>query len=576
MANHFTPAFKEAYDKVLKILNTEGEMAAHHAFRDAMLELGHEERVQNLYRIQDKLSKRAAFFNPNQPQKNYLRTKAHRNIILKCRQVGFTTLNCLRALDLALWESNTRTGILCHKLHTVKSIFNDITKFCYDWFLRDWGHLYRPIEKNASSTSLSFKQDGLGRPLESSILVMHDFRGKTLHFLHVSEAARVDADRLIGSVNGVPDNGEVTLESTAHGQGGEFYRLWQLHKARGKTAPYKGFFIPWFDYYPEIMDDWDFEENNTWTTRETELMHLNPTKVTKAHLFWRRFCIEAKCAGDEERFENEYPSNDDDCFLTGTDSVFPSSLLRMQNKNTEDPIFIGHLLPDGPKMKLHDDPRGVIAIWDAPNPSHSYVIGADPSGGVGKDKGAAYVKDQKTNKLVARLWCDLVPADFAQELYKLASFYNKAYICVEANNHGHVVLHVLMKELNYLFLYKRATIDEVTKKPTKKVGFLTNSQNKILITEKFKTATRERKTLVLDKELISEMSTFVQIAGKTGRSVKREASAGSRDDLVMAASLTEEMHSARHVMNEDPHSQYDLGAGGLIFDPETGFAVGGN
>jgi len=567
---HYTEKFQKAVEKVGDLWSLGSIVAARVAFRDAMLEIGHEERIKNLYRVQDKLSKQAKFFKPNGPQEQYLKSKASRNIILKCRQVGFTTLNCIRAVDYALWEENYRTGILCHRLNTVKTIFNDITKFCYDWFLRDWGKFYKPVEKNDSATSLSFSSDGLGRPLNSSILVLHDFRGKTIHFLHVSEAARIDGDRLTGSLNGVPDNGEITLESTAYGRAGEFYRQWQLWKAKGLTAPYKGFFIPWYKHYPEDLDKWDFSEEPNWISKELSLLDNYKGKITKAHLLWRRFCIEAKCEGNEEIFENEYPTNDIDCFLTGEASVFPGTVLKMQDRNTRDPIFTGLLISHGAKMEIHDDPKGIVSIWEEPDPSHTYVVGADPAGGVGQDMAAAYVKDCKTNKLVARIHGNLIPADFAQELYKLAKFYNNAWLCVEANNHGQVVLHVL-KEMRYINLYKRHAIDEITNKPTKKIGFVTTNQNKILITEKFKMAAKTGKMIILDRDLVSEMSTFVQITGKTGNSIRREAAPGSHDDLVMAASLTEEMHTTRNV--EAPDERVDAPSE-VAVDSETGFIVG--
>lgn len=570
MSKHYTEKFTKAYKEVLRIAELEGPERGKLAFRDAMLKLGHEERIRNLYRVQDKLTKQAKFFVPNAPQEKYLTTKHVRNIILKCRQVGFTTLNCIRALDYALWESNMRTGIMCHKLQVVKTIFNDITKFCYNWFLRDWGHLYKPVEKSDSSTALSFAHDGLGRPLESSILVLHDFRGKTIHFMHVSEAARIERDRLVGSLNGVPDNGEITLESTAAGRSGEFYRLWQSWKSKGVVAPYRGCFIPWYKYYPENLDEWEMPKDSVLTNRERELLVMYRGKVTENHIFWRRWCIEAKCGGDEELFENEYPTNDQDCFLTGDANVFSSSILKMQDRNTRDPIFVGHLISDGAKMEIHDDPKGCVSIWEEPEPSHTYSIGADPSGGVGQDNGAAYVKNNKTNKLVARIWGDLSPADFARELYKLGKFYNNAWLCVESNNHGHVVIHVL-KELGYRNLYKRSTIDEMTNKPTKKIGFVTTNQTKIMITEKFKTAAKEGKLIILDKDLISEMSTFVQIAGKSGGTVRREASADAHDDLVMAAALAEEMSGSREWDVEESGrseiSEYTV-------DPETGFIIG--
>lgn len=563
---HYTPKFLEAYEAVKAIVASEGLARGKSAFRDAMLKLGHEERVKNLYRIQDKLTKKASFFQPNAPQERYLKTKSMRNIVLKCRQVGFTTLNCIRGLDYSLWEPNFRAGILCHKLGTVKTIFNDITKFSYNYFVRDWGHLYKPVEKSDSASALSFLNDGLGRTLESSVQVMHDFRGKTLHFLHVAEASRIEGDRLVGSVNGVPDNCEITLESTAYGRGGEFYRLWQLWKSKGTLAPYKGCFVPWFQHYPEDLERWDLETDLKWTVKEEELLRTYEGKITKAHLVWRRWCIEAKCEGSEETFENEYPTNDQDCFISGEASVFGNSILKMQDRNARDPIFIGHLISNGSKVEIHEDPKGAIAIWEEPDPSHVYVLGADPSGGVGQDMGAAYVKDCKTNKLVARIWGDLIPADFARELFKIAKFYNNAYMCVESNNHGQVVLHVL-KEMGYRNLYKRSSIDEITNKPTKKIGFLTTNQSKILVTEKLKNTAKEGKIIILDRDLISEMSTFVQVTSKTGSSVRREASVGCHDDLVMAACLTEEMASARPLdMQEETLVQEDMS-----LDPETGF-----
>lgn len=572
MSNHYTEKFNTAFKKVQEVANAEGEERGKLAFRDAMLELGHDERVKNLYRIQEKLTKQAAFFKPNTPQLRYLETKAKRNIILKCRQVGFTTLNCIRALDYALWEPNTRAGILCHRMGVVKTIFNDLTKFSYSWFVRDWGHLYNPTQKSDSATSLSFLDDGMGRQLNSSILVMHDFRSKTVHFMHVSEGSRIEEDRLVGSLNGVPDNGEITIESTAHGRSGEFYRLWGLYRTKGRLAPYQGFFIPWFAHYPEDKENWEFESEVKWTAKELDMLDDYPGLITPAHLLWRRWCLDAKCSGDEEKFENEYPTNDIDCFISGEHAVFGSSIIKMQDRHTCQPALVGHLLVNDKKIEMHLDPKGCVSIWDEPDPSHTYVIGADPSGGVGKDKGAAYVKDQKTNRLVARLWGDIVPGDFARELYKLARYYNNAWMCIEANNHGGVVIHVL-KELNYRNLYKRKTIDEMTNKPTNKIGFLTNNSNKLLLTEKFKAAAKEGKLIILDDELLQEMSSFVQVSGKTGKTVRREAAAGAHDDLVMAAAFTEEMHSARNI-SADMTSRWERNIHDVMIDPDTGFIIG--
>lgn len=566
-----TPKFKRLLKKVEAAYTEGGEQAAQLAFRDGCLKLGHLERLRNLYRVKDKLTSKAVFFVPNAPQDRYLKQKSGRDVILKTRQVGFTTLSCVRALDLALWEPNVSTGIMAHQQDVVKTIFDDLVKFTYQHFKKDWGHLYNPEQRSDSSTTLSFADDGLGRQLSSSMRVMFNFRGKTVNFLHVSEAAFINPKRLRGSLQSVPVNGEVILESTPNGRGGEFFRAWQSWNKHKSLAPYKGFFVPWFEFYPELPEDprWELAEDFEFTTYEEQLLE-NP-KITTAHIAWRRWCIETNCQGDSDTFENEYPSNDYDCFFTGEGTVFPKSTLKAQSKHCKPPTRTGFLLSEGPgRVTLHEDDKGVVAIWDEPEPSSTYVIGADPSGGVGKDRGAAYVKCQQNGKLVARLWGQFDPADFAAELFKLATFYNKAWICPEANNHGHVVIHAL-KQLHYGKIYRRKVLDEMTARPTTRLGFVTSNETKIVVTERLKGAAKSGKVVIQDDELITEMTSFVQISSESGRSVRREASAGEHDDLVMAAALTEEMDQQRpiNVGKEDLDAKPTAYRGKI---DETGFA----
>lgn len=571
MSFRYTPKFQEAYERVLKVASSDGEDAGRIAFRDEMLALGHDERVQNLYRIKDKLSSKPLQFKPNAAQQFYLETKRGRDIILKPRQVGYTTLSAVRGVDKTLWEQNMSCGILAHHQKTVGTIFNDLVKFTYEWFKRDWGHLYKPVEKNDNSTELIFKNDGLGRVLDSAMRVLYDFRGKTVNFLHVSEASRVEDERLLGSLQGVPINGEVIFESTANGRGGQFYRLWQLHRTDTKSAPYRGHFIPWFAVYPEIPANWEVDSDTKWTDYEQTLLDSNED-IKPHHLLWRRWCILANCNGDADQFENEYPSNDIDCFFTGEFSVFPATVLKAQDKNTREPMKVGFLMNEGVKVNLHEDAKGVVTIWKMPDPGSTYVIGCDPSGGVGKDKGAAYVKDRKKKEIVARIWGDLEPADLAREVYKLGMFYNRAWICVEANNHGHTVLHEL-KERIYPNLYRRKVLDEMTAKLTMKVGFLTTNESKLRITEQLKSACKDGELIITDKALIDEMSTFTQIASKTGRGIRREAANGAHDDLVMAIALTQEMDQTRGQTDASTESGTPDILKDVEYDPHTGFAI---
>ncbi len=273
---HYTPKFQAAWDRILNVAQTQGADAARVAFRNEMISLGHLERIRNLYRVKDKLTEKAVFFIPNWGQELYLQGRKGRDIILKIRQVGFTTLSGLRGLDYALWEENKSCGIMAHQQDVVKTIFEDIVKFSYDWFQKDWGHLYAPVEKSDSATALMFEHDGLGRSLNSSMRVLFNFRGKTVNFLHVSEAALIEGKRLVGSLNGVPATGEVILESTPNGRGGTFFEQWQNWKSMGALAPYKGFFIPWFEFYPEEAEKWTLPPDADLTPYEQRLLEDYP------------------------------------------------------------------------------------------------------------------------------------------------------------------------------------------------------------------------------------------------------------------------------------------------------------
>lgn len=574
---HYSPRFlKEVWRPVqAAVEETGGEITTEIKvlFRDLCIAVGHAERIRNLYRIKDKLTSQAVFMVPNGPQEHYLKNRTGRDIILKTRQIGFTTLLAVDEYDRAVWEPNFAGGIMAHQQDAVKDIFDDTVKFTHYWFKKDWGQFYNPVEKSDNSTSLVFVHDGLGRELHSSLRVAFNFRSKKLSKLHVSEGAFIDPDRLLGSLQCVPSSGEVTFESTPNGLGGDFHRIWNDSKTNGKQAPYKPFFVPWYSFYPEQPEDpkWDLDEETVpLSSREREMIELYD--LEKYHIAWRRWCISANCQGDEDAFEHEYPSNDIDCFLAGGEAqVFGASVLKQAQKTVRNPAKIGFLLLDGSRSILHPDEKlGVVYVWKEPEVGHEYCVGSDPASGIGKDRSVAYVFNRNTTEIVAKLEGHFDPGSFADELSKLGSYYHKAYICVEENNHGHTVIQRL-KELRYSNMYKRRIIDEITNKPTNKLGFLTTNDSKLRITEQLKTCIKDGLVVIYDSGLIAELSTFMQFASKNGRTVKREAAPGSHDDRVMAAALTMEMVKSRGPLSIEKERET---AFSREYDPETGYLIG--
>jgi hypothetical protein len=71
-------------------------------------------------------------FVANRTQRRFLKKLHYRNIILKARQLGFTTLVCLMWLDHALFNQNARCGIVAQSDVAATAFFNDKVKFAYD------------------------------------------------------------------------------------------------------------------------------------------------------------------------------------------------------------------------------------------------------------------------------------------------------------------------------------------------------------------------------------------------------------------------------------------------------------
>jgi hypothetical protein len=180
-------------------------------------------RLHNLYFIVDKTGQRVRF-EPNEAQVAYLKACSASDLILKARQLGFTTLMCLIGLDEAIFLNDHKVGIIAHTLNDANEIFESKVKYPYD-------NLPEPIKearpaRNDRSGLLRFEHG-------SSIRVATSARSGTLQRLHVSEFGKICAqypkkarEIVTGSFPAVGKNPK-TIESTAEGQEGYFYQYAQ-------------------------------------------------------------------------------------------------------------------------------------------------------------------------------------------------------------------------------------------------------------------------------------------------------------------------------------------------------------
>lgn len=209
-------------------------------------------RLNHLYLIVDKAGRQIKF-EPREAQLKLLANLHGKDIILKARQMGFTTLCCLISLDECLFNPNWSAAIIAHTRDDAKDIFKTKVKHPYD-------HLPPSLKAELPLTTDS--ADTLALSNGSSISVKTSARSGTYQRLHISEFGKICAkypDKAKEIVTGslpAAERGMVTIESTAEGQEGRFYEMVERAKSRPprNKKEWKFHFFPWWEESEYIAD----------------------------------------------------------------------------------------------------------------------------------------------------------------------------------------------------------------------------------------------------------------------------------------------------------------------------------
>lgn len=206
-------------------------------------------RLHNLYYIVNK-NGNVVLFEPNRQQLDYLNSIHGRDLILKARQLGFTTLAAIVSLDECIWTPNWSAAIIAHTKPDAQNILKTKVKFPYSKL---------PEGLRNAVPAVSDAADTFALANDSSVQVTNSARGGTLQRLHISEFGKIcarypdKAQEIISGSLPAAENGHITIESTAEGQQGQFFDMTQRAMAkaeRGDTLSDKDWklhFYPWWD-----------------------------------------------------------------------------------------------------------------------------------------------------------------------------------------------------------------------------------------------------------------------------------------------------------------------------------------
>lgn len=464
--------------------------------------------------------------------------KPVRLIILKARQLGFSTLTEGLIFHACATRKNVNALIVAHREDATANLFR-MSKLFYD----ELPAPVKPMLRASNAQELVFenpsklRSEREARPgLRSRIRCATAGgrgigRSDTLQCVHLSEyafwpdGADGKASTLAGILQAVPSlpGTMVVIESTANGFE-DFKERWDA--AVAGENDFEPVFFAWFenpDYSMPVVP------GTEWTPEERELR--DAYQLTDEQLQWRRWCIANNCGGSLDMFRQEYPASPGEAFLHSGTGVFDNEQIVLRLERLPEPAGRGEFA-DG---EWTESETGAITLYELPEEGVPYVLGGDTAG-EGSDYFTAIVIDNVTGRIAAKLRQKYSEPEYVRQIYALGRFYNDALVAIETNFSTYPVMK--LQEMEYPNQYSREREDTYTRQMRKSYGFRTDRQSRPRAIANLVEVFSSHPEWFTDRELLEEMLTFCY-----NEDHRPEALAGKHDDLVMGAAIT---YAARH------------------------------
>lgn len=503
-------------------------------------------------------------------------------VVLKARQLGITTF--VAAWHFwNLWRASDRHALDVGSDEKVALRVVDFFRVFYD-HLPDVGDLRPKLRTESKSATIPrselYFSDNRSQG-EIHIAKNFDPIGNTSRFIGEHEAAFYPDlesfnDKLMPQLPSVGSPARakcsMIIESTPNGQN-QFYEAWEETKEEG--SEFWGIILPWIvaddEYTAVAPSEWRLTGYEKTLQEQLSLLRrrIDGKDVSREQMYWRHLTLKNKpFSGNEEAFNEAYPSDDETCFQLRSESVFRDSITwlhecvtganlrakrawsqRMDTRGEAievDKAVTGELAYKplhSPFETIHylklEKPRFVIKdggplwVWNPPIRDHLYFIGADVAAGeLRRDESVAQVVDLTLGLQVAEFASRRhKPEDFADILVHLCMWYNRAMIMPEVNGLGSVVMKRMTGEWGYQNLAHEEKWDEMGVKRNKP-GFYTSERNRPMIFSSLVYMIEERFLVLSSSRLLKQMSTFKK-EGMDYRTAKK----GQHDDRVVAMGL---------------------------------------
>ena len=358
-------------------------------------------RLNNLYSITNEKGEHIPF-RCNWAQNELLDGLHYLNVILKARQLGFTTLIQLYMLDQCIFNSNTHAGTIAHTREDAEAFFTQKVRYAYD-------HLNEGIRAAVPAKQDSVRQLTFGN--DSTIRVGTSLRSGTFQLLHVSEYGKLCAkfpekarEVRTGAFNTVHPGQIIFVESTAEGQGGHFYDMCQdaqsLSRLDYELTPldFKFHFYPWWRHPGYVLEPRGVRFTEDHVRYFDRLLDSHGIQLTERQRAW----YVKKAAQQGADMKREFPSTPEEAFEAAIEGAYFANEMaqaEMEGRVKELPLEKGCKVNTEWDLGQNDE---MVILWSQEVGGYRHYIDAYANSGYGlahyaqvlqekqKDRGFAY------------------------------------------------------------------------------------------------------------------------------------------------------------------------------------------
>lgn len=356
-------------------------------------------KIAGMLKVQDKQTGNLIPWQLHPEQIKIIKTYCEndRTLTLKGRQIGSSTVSAFLLLMHCLANPGAKAAIVADKESLSIVLLAKAAAFAEQLNIVEKHNQVLLILKNGSRIE--------------ALSAQADLRGRSYQALFLSELESWQDREVYGQLlQTCPKSAKIIAESTAAGADGLMHRLWTAEKSRD----IKLFF--------SVEDHLEYRSDRKLTRQEiVQAREWGYSDMRAAAWFIDK--MESDFQNDMVLAIREYPQLESHPFL----------------------IRSGRWITKTPKILNHTDWNG-FKIFEEYNSSHRYLVGCDPSYGVGACSAAIVVIDRTTQRFVATLTdANLLGDGTVTKLQQINNRYKPDSITIENNGIGQFTVKEALK-----------------------------------------------------------------------------------------------------------------------------------